>query len=100
LTDDDGLLATFESVDALTCPGPAPDAFPYRYTRENGQFRVLDHDGAVGQYGTIAAMRADGYRPVPLPLVPEHHVREHASLARAAVLASIDDETVTYERLD
>jgi hypothetical protein len=52
----------------------------------------------VGQYGTVAAMRADGYRPVPLPLVPEHHVRQHASLARATVLADTDGD-VTYEPL-
>jgi hypothetical protein len=98
LTVDDDVVAALDSVDALTCPGPDPEAFPYRYGRTDGRFRVFAGPETVGQYGTVAAMRADGYRPVPLPLVPEHHVREHAALARATVLADTDGD-VTYEPL-
>lgn len=93
-------LAALESVDALRCPGPDPSAFRYRYGRdERGRFAVRDRDGVVGRYAGVSAMRADGFRPVSLPLVPEHHVRSNADLARAAVLATVeDDDGVSYRR--
>jgi hypothetical protein len=91
------VVAAFDSVDGLTCPGPAREAFRARYSRgDDGRFRVRERDGTVGRYGSVAAMRADGYRPVPLPLVPEHHLRHNLSLARATVLASVDGGSVTY----
>jgi hypothetical protein len=37
-------------------------------------------------------MKANAYRPVPLPLVPEHHLRENPRLARAWGLAVVDSE--------
>jgi hypothetical protein len=93
------VVAVFDSVEGLTCPGPEPEAFPLRYGRgEDGRFRVFDREGVVGQYTSIGAMRRDGYRPVPLPLVPEHHVRHSPELARAVRLAVVEDGTVTYER--
>lgn len=103
--DDPGLLleaagetlAALEGVDALRCPGPEPSAFRYRYERdERGRFAVRDGDGVVGRYAGVGAMRADGFRPVALPLVPEHHVRTNAALARAALLATVDDGAVRY----
>jgi hypothetical protein len=91
------VVAVFDSVDGLTCPGPVAEAFPARYRRgDDGRFCVREHDRTVGRYGSVAAMRADGYRPVPLPLVPEHHLRHNPSLARAVLLASVDDGSVTY----
>jgi len=96
LTAGDDVVAVLDSVDELTCPGPDPDAFPTRYTRSDSQFRVFDHEGPVATYGTVRSMRADGYRPVALPLIPEHHVREHAPLARTTLLAVPDDGGVTY----
>ncbi len=97
LADDGEIVAVLDSVATLSCPGPTPDAFPVRYARSDRQFRVLDTDGVVATCGTIAAMRADGYRPVPLPLVPEHHIRENPSLARATLLADPDGGGTGYD---
>jgi len=99
LTAGDEIIAVLDSVEALACPGPEPDAFPARYTRSDGQFQVFDSEGMVARYGTLSSMGADGYRPVPLPLVPEHHIREHPSLARATLFAVASDETVTYDKV-
>jgi len=98
LLDADGeTVAVLESVDGLACPGPSPTAFPYRYERGGDrQFRVSDSDGLVGRYSSITAMKGE-FRPVPLPLVPEHHVRRNGALARAVVLASVEDSAVDYE---
>ena len=41
-------------------------------------------------------MKSDGYLPVPLPLVPEHHLRENAHLARRWAIAAVDGGEVTY----
>jgi hypothetical protein len=91
-------VTTLGSVDGLACPGPSVSAFPYSYARgEDGRFRVFENGQAVGQYTSVGAMRADGFRPVPLPLVPEHHVRDHGRLARATLLATVDsDQGVSY----
>jgi hypothetical protein len=97
LEADGETLAALESVDALRCPGPEPSAFEFRYARDaDGRFAVRDRDGVVGRYAGVGAMRAGGFRPVSLPLVPEHHVRSNAALARAAVLARVDDGAVDY----
>ena len=91
------VVAAFDSVEGLTCPGPDAEAFPYRYARgEDKRIHVFDRDREVGRYGGIAAMKANAYRPVPLPLVPEHHVRENPALARRSLVATVDDRTVTY----
>jgi hypothetical protein len=45
-------------------------------------------------------MRNNGYRPVPLPLIPEHHIRESPSLARKALLPIVDTGTVTYDTIE
>jgi hypothetical protein len=91
-------VTTLESVDGLACPGPSVSAFRYSYARgEDGRFRVFADGRAVGRYTGIGAMRADGFRPVPLPLVPEHHVREHGRLARSTLVATVgSDGTVSY----
>ena len=91
------VVAAFDSVDGLTCPGPGPDAFPHRYARgDDRRIHVFDRDREVGRYNGIAAMKANAYRPVPLPLVPEHHVREGAALARRWTLATTADGRVEY----
>ena len=91
-------VTVLDSVEGLVCPGPSVSAFEYSYARgEDGQFRVFADGQAVGRYTSVGAMRADGLRPVPLPLVPEHHVRGHGRLARATLLATVDDAGgVTY----
>jgi hypothetical protein len=90
-------VAAFDSVAALTCPGPTADAFPYRYEREGDKrVHVYDRQRDVGRYAGVAAMKANAYRPVPLPLVPEHHVRENRALARAWTVATVTDGEVTY----
>lgn len=101
LAVDGAVVAVFDSVDGLTCPGPGPEAFRYRYSRgDDGRFRVYDREGVVGQYTSVGAMRRDGYRPLPLPLVPEHHLRHDPELARAVRLAAVEDGRVTYERVE
>jgi hypothetical protein len=93
LETDGRAVAAFDSVAGLTCPGPTADAFPYRYQRgEDRRIHVFDGDGEVGRYGGVAAMKANAYRPVPLPLVPEHHLRENAALARHWTVASVDSD--------
>jgi len=90
-------VAAFDGVDGLTCPGPDPGAFPYRYARgEDKRIHVFDREREVGVYNGVAAMKANAYRPVPLPLVPEHHVRENADLARRWLLATATDGAVDY----
>lgn len=106
-TDDPALVlevggetvAVLDSVDGLACPGPSVSTFQYSYARgEDGQFRVFDDGQVVGRYTSVTAMRADGFRPLALPLVPEHHVRDHGRLARATVVATVADDgrTVAY----
>ena len=91
-------VTTLGSVDGLACPGPSVSAFPHSYARgEDGRFRVFEDEQVVGRYTSVGAMRAGGFRPVPLPLVPEHHVRDHGRLARATLLATVDDsQGVSY----
>jgi len=97
LEADGDTLAVLPSVDALACPGPDPDAFPYRYARgDDKRVHVSDRDGEIGSLSGISAMKADGYRPAPLPLVPEHHLRENAHLARRWAVAVVDDGDVSY----
>lgn len=93
------VVAAFDSVAGLTCPGPTADAFPYRYQRgEDRRIHVFDGDGEVGRYNGVAAMKDNAYRPVPLPLVPEHHLRENPALARRWTVATTEgDERVAYE---
>jgi hypothetical protein len=95
-------IATLDSVDSLACPGPSVSAFQYSYARgDGGQFCVLADGRVVGRYASVSAMRTDGFRPVSLPLVPEHHVRDHGRLARATVVASVADadRSVSYRSL-
>lgn len=84
--------ATLDSVDALACPGPA-DVFPYRYARRDGAFRVFKQDREVGRFRGVTAMRSGGYQPVPVPLVPEHHLRWGLPAMGLAVVA----DGVSYE---
>lgn len=97
LEADGALLSALPSVDGLACPGPDPDAFPYRYARgADRRIHVSDRDGEIGTLSGITAMKSDGYRPVPLPLVPEHHLRENPHLARRWAVAVVDDGDVSY----
>ena len=69
------VVAHLDGVDGLNCPEPA--AFPYSYVRDpdDKRFRVrtpANGGRTVGIYDGVAAMRANAYRPVPMPLVPEH----------------------------
>lgn len=100
LLEADGTIrAVLESAAELTCPGPDPDAFPYRYGRgADKRIHVFDREREVGRYAGIAAMRDNAYRPVDLPLLPEHHVRTGGRLARGAIVAIVADDGVEYER--
>lgn len=90
-------VAVIESVDELRCPGPEPATFRYRYTREeDGEFAVYEGGACLGRYPGVTGMRENGYRPLPLPLVPEHHIRQSARLARAGLLASVTHSAVEY----
>jgi len=90
-------VAVLDSVDELCCPGPDPTAFEYRYSRgDDGTLRVFRGGRTVGRYTSFRSMRTDGFRPVPLPLVPEHHVRRNGHLARAVRIASVEGDRVEY----
>ena len=92
LEADGETLAALESVAALTCPGPDPEAFPFRYARgEDKRFHVYDRDREVGTFTGVTAMESRGFRPLDMPLVPEHHLRENAGLARRWTVAVVDD---------
>ncbi|WP_380675831.1 hypothetical protein [Salinigranum sp. GCM10025319] len=69
---DGSILAHLAGVDDLACPDAA--AFPYSYARdpEDKRFRVRRGDRTVGVYDGPAAMRANAYVPIAMPLVPEH----------------------------
>jgi hypothetical protein len=97
LTAGEETVSVLDSVEGLACPGPSATAFRHRYERgDDGRFRVYEGETVVGEYVGVTAMRADGVRPVPLPLVPEHHVRSNGHLARAVVVATADDGGVRY----
>jgi len=97
LESDGEVLAALESVDALTCPDPDPEAFPFRYARgDDKRFHVYGRDREVGTFTSLRAMEGRGFHPVDLPLVPEHHLRENAHLARRWTVAIVDDGTVEY----
>ncbi|MDG5761083.1 hypothetical protein QA600_17260 [Natronococcus sp. A-GB1] len=92
-------VAVLESVETLRCPGPEPAAFRYRYSRdEDGRLSVFRGETPVGQDTSFRSMRADGFRPVPLPLVTEHHVRRNGHLARATLCAFVTGDEVEYSR--
>ncbi|WP_299268870.1 hypothetical protein [Halorientalis sp.] len=95
---DGTVRAALDSVESLRCPGPDPGAFPYRYRRgDDKRMHVHGRDRELGAFTGVAAMKTRGYRPVPLPLVPEHHVRENAHLARAWTVATVTDGSVRYD---
>jgi len=91
------VLAALDSVEALTCPGPDPEAFPFRYERgDDRRLHVSGRDREIGTFTSFAAMESRGFAPVDLPLVPEHHLREHADLARRWAVATVSDDGVEY----
>lgn len=71
---DGRVVAVLAGVESLREP-PA-EAFPYAYSRhpDDKRFRVRrGADGAVVESASgFAPMRAAGYVPIPMPLVPEH----------------------------
>jgi len=97
LMANDELIAIIESGEAIACPATPPASFRYRYRRnQNGQFVVHNGIEAVGTYPGVSAMRADGFQPIPAPLIPEQHIDTNAQLARATVLATVTDGSVQY----
>ncbi|WP_138006424.1 hypothetical protein [Halalkalirubrum salinum] len=73
---DDTVRAVVADANALA--SPPPEAFPYRYQRDpdTKRFYVFStRDGPTGpieDYPGVKAIRAGGYTPVPMPIVPEH----------------------------
>ncbi|WP_066417827.1 hypothetical protein [Halorubrum aethiopicum] len=82
---DDRVVAVLGGVESLRTP-PA-GAFPYVYRRDpaDKRFRVRrGDDGTVVETASgFAAMRAAGFVPVPMPLVPEHVVGPAAGVEGA-----------------
>lgn len=90
-------VVVLDAVEELACPAPSPTSFPNRYARdENGRFVLYNRAEAVGTYAGVSAMRSDGVKPVPAPLVPEDHLDPQARLPQATLLATADEETVQY----
>jgi len=93
-------VVVFDAVEDIACPAPSQTAFPNRYARdEDGRFVLYNRAGAIGRYSGVSAMRSDGIKPVPAPLVPEDHLDLQSPLPRATLLATADEETVQYTTL-
>jgi hypothetical protein len=94
LEADGRVQVAFDGYASLACP--APGAFPYTYRREDDRrIHVLDRDGhEVGVYSSVRAMKANAYRPVPDPLVPEVHFPDDVRLSRAWAVAVVEDGEV------
>lgn len=90
---DGEATAAFGTLDELSCP--SADAFEYAYRRaDDGRFRVrkLSTDRVVGRFPSVRALKANAYRPVPAPLLPETAVDGH--LPGAWALATVGDGRV------
>ena len=99
LLEADGSILAVLAANELTCPGPDPDAFPYRYRRgADKRIHVFDRDREVGRYAGIAAMRENAYRPVAMPLLPEHHIKTSGHLARGVTLAVATADGIEFHR--
>ena len=88
-------VTAFESVGDLSCPSAT--AFGYAYRRdESGRFEVrdLEDDRTAGRFVSVREMKANAYRPVPVPLVPERLLGD-AHLPAAWALATVEDGRVT-----
>ena len=65
-------------ADATALASPPATAFPYRYQRDpdTKRFYVFSTregpTGPIEDYPGVKAIRAGGYTPVPMPIVPEH----------------------------
>lgn len=96
LAADGEVHAAFDDYTALACP--TAEAFPYTYRREaDKRVHVRNRDGReVGVYPSIRAMKADAYRPVADPLVPEVHLDD--TPLRTAWLLAVDDGSVRFGR--
>lgn len=72
----DEVLVVLAGVESLRTP--PSEAFPYFYRRDatDKRFRVRrgDDGTVVESVSGFAAMRAAGFVPVPMPLVPEHAI--------------------------
>lgn len=93
LSADGRPVTAFGSFDELSCP-PA-DAFEYAYRRDDdGRFvvRRLGTDRIVGRFPSVRELKANAYRPIPVPLVPEVVVDGH--LPEAWALAVVGDGRV------
>lgn len=100
---DGRVVAVAPDVDGLQVP-PA-STFPFRYFRDpqTKRFYVCrtrdGPDGPIEDFGGVTELRDAGYRPVPMPLVPEHLFSEGppawlvADPSGAIVLESADVES-------
>ncbi len=95
LRADGETVTAFDSVAALACPDES--AFGYAYRRDDdGRFRVenLETGRTAGRFASVGEMRANAYRPVPAPLVPERVVGD-AHLPGSWAAATVEDGRVT-----
>jgi hypothetical protein len=97
LEADGRVHAAFDDYAALACP--TAEAFPYTYRRgADKRIHVQNRAGhEVGVYPSIRDMKADAYRPVADPLVPEVHL-DGANLGGSWALAVDDSSAVRFER--
>ena len=94
LRADGETVTAFDSAADLACP--AASAFGYAYRRDDdGRFRVenLDTGRTAGRFASVGEMRANAYRPVPAPLVPERVVGD-THLPGSWAVATVDDGRV------
>ncbi|TKX82349.1 hypothetical protein [Halorubrum sp. SD626R] len=92
---DGRVVAVLGGVESLREP-PA-EAFPYAYSRhpDDKRFRVRrGSDGAVVESASgFAPMRAAGYVPIPMPIVPEHVLGPAYAPERGAEGGGVDGES-------
>ena len=94
LSVDGRPVTAFDDFDALSCP--SADAFEYAYRRDDdGRFvvRRLASDRIVGGFPSVRELKANAYRPIPVPLVPEAVVDGY--LPETWAIATVDDGRVT-----
>ncbi len=97
LSADGRPVTAFGSVDDLSCP--SANAFEYAYRRDDdGRFvvRRLASNRVVGRFPSVRELKANAYRPIPVPLVPEAVVDGY--LPEAWAIATVDDGHVTSIR--
>ncbi len=95
LSVGDEVLAVLEHVDALATPDRA--SFRHAYARnDDGRFEVTERGEVIDTFGGVSKMRAGGYTPVAMPLIPEHLFPAGSDPGRSWGVAAVGDDPVVH----